>query len=74
MQDDDEIVKEIKQRAWLDAIEYQMQHVTINKAIRFIPRYEEMILQRYYESQFLCYLNEILDNQFKADTEVCTKD
>ena len=63
----DEIIKEIKQRAWLDAIEYQRQYQSDSIPTKFVPRYEELILQRYYESQFLCYLSEVRDSQFKAD-------
>lgn len=69
MTEDGELVKEIKQRAYLDAIEYQMSYEADRKTRYFIPRYEDLILQRYYESQFLCYLSEIRESQFKANTD-----
>ena len=74
MTEDHELVKEIKQRAYLDAVEYQMGYEADRKTRYFIPRYEDLILQRYYESQFLCYLSEIRESQFKANTDTCTKD
>ena len=74
MTEDGELVKEIKQRAYLDAAEYQMAFEAYRKVLSSIARYEDLILQRYYESQFLCYLSEIRESQFKANTDTCIKD
>lgn len=63
------MITEIKRQAYIDAIEYQMGYEADRKTRYFIPRYEDLILQRYYESQFLCYLDEIRESQFKSNSD-----